>query len=227
MHRWAKLAASLVLAAGWVCPIFLQALTVKEIRESLTTYRDSIDSLTSDFKITIDGMSSNLGLQKGQFTYSRTGGTVLKYTYPAEMTMAIKADGSVALNGVKADTASGGYQMGDIFFLYYLNHYNLKITGENSNSVALSGYEIVAPGKVAPVKPILALNYNKGLGVIDRLTYFGTGRDYPYEILADYLQYGESGRTVPVLRQMVLRLAVSSLSVVSTLKMDNLDVKLK
>lgn len=214
----------LYLVLPFVLINMVHSYTVKEIRSDLNAYQNQIELLKANFSISVEGLPTNqTAVQKGVLTYSSSGGSSLKYTSPVAMTMEIKPDGYIYLNGQKSSMVSSSYQMGDMYLVYYLNNYDLKIKSENSNSVLVEGYPPSRNGKNVVLKPVLRFNFLKDRKVIDMLSYFGSGNDIPFELRAEY----ETVKGLPVMKLLVVHMVAFSVNMVSKMKLDGFELTLK
>ncbi len=203
-------------------PALLFSTTIQEIYQQLDVYQKRIQSLQAEFLIEIHGTKRTASVQKGVFTYLDYYGTMLQYNEPVKMTIELRNNGDIVFNGKKQQTMTNSYQMGDIYFLYYLNNYSLKIDKEDTGIVYISGYEKSDVKKVN-VKRILKLRFDKGLHVIDKIQYIGNENDFPYEILAGYLVI----QGIPVMQRLDMNISAYSVSVNSVFRLSNINLIMK
>jgi hypothetical protein len=203
-------------------PILSHSYTVKEMRQDIKTYLSQIQSLKSDFSMSIHGTGKQPGSeQSGKFTYTSGSGTSLEYLTPMKMKVEMRANGDLYVNGDKKPGMTNSYQPGDIFFDYYLANYDLKIDKEDSNYITLIGFEKTSDiNKLASRRKMLNIRYAKALKVIDRVNYLGNGNDYPYIMDVKY----EVMQGIPVMTVMNMRMAAFSVSVSSVWKMENIEL---
>lgn len=202
-------------------PAFLSAVTIEDIRTALNGYRESLGSLKADFTIKTSGTGEgSVKLQKGIMAFSQSNGMVLTYKEPLVMVLEMRTNGDLYLNGKKSPNVKGQYQMGDIFLLYYLDHYSLAVDKEDANFAYGSGFEKPENLKQANYKKVLSFTFDKRNKVINWIRYSGNGYDYPYDLKVSYLTL----EGIPVSKELTVRLSGFSMSVDSKFIMENIEV---
>ncbi len=196
------------------------SLTVQDIREQMLSYKESIESLKADFTMEIKGSGYSNNIQKGVLSYTRSGGTVVEYKEPSPVKMEIRPNGAYYFNGKYQGVMTNSYQMGDLFFEFYFNTYELRIEKEDEEKVVIIGYEKTSDVKKIVKKKVLKMVYDKNLKAFESLRYLGTGKDYPYEVNINY----QIVQNIPVIKTMTTMVSAYSISVNSTYTLANVSV---
>lgn len=196
------------------------SLTVQDIKGQILQYKDSIESLKADFTMKTEGTGQLSNIQKGVLTYTRSGGTVVEYKEPVPAKMEIRQDGKYYFNGKYQGVMTNSYQMGDLFFEFYFDTYDLKVEKEDKSKVVIIGYEKTTDVKKVIRRKVLRMTYDKKLKTFESIRYLGTGKDFPYEVFIDY----QIIQDIPVVKRMTTMVSAYSIGVNSIYTLANVSV---
>jgi len=200
--------------------VFSYSLTVQDIKNQMLQYKESIESLKADFTMEIKGSGHSNSVQKGNLSYTKSGGTVMEYKEPANAKMEIRPNGAYYFNGKYQGVMTNSYQMADLFFEFYFNSYDLKVEKEDEDRVILLGYEKTSDVQKVLRKKVLRMVYDKKLKAFSSIRYLGTGKDYPYEVNINY----QIIQDIPIVKTMTTMVSAYSISVNSTYSLQNVSI---
>lgn len=198
-------------------PAAASAFTVEQMMAGLNALNGRIRSINADFSMRTSG-TGETNVQRGNYSWSTETGTVMRYESPVKMTMELKPNGEVLVNGEKKRNISSPIQNGDLFFIDFLSRFRLQVAAEDTNFVTLSGFD---KSSRLINKKLLTARFNRNIGVIDRLEYRGSGKDYPYELEISYTNM--SG--IPMTESLSTRMSAFSVTVTSVFRYENIRLE--